>query len=399
LRAPAPLRVEVVANPNATVANASVVVRAAVSGNGAPVRGATVSFASSGGGRFLSSSAVTGPTGEANVSFVAPAVGTATTVRLAASASASGTGFLPGNGSANLTVEPGGHVLSILPSFPQGTSVPSGASLLAVVRVTDGRGTPVAGANVSLGATLGAVDPSVARSSPSGNASFVLHAPIVNATTADDLLFEANASGFANGTAQTAVRVTAGAQPLLSVEIAPAAGMLYQGESIPLVVDVRDGSVVGPAVAGAAVTLVLSDGRYGPVSARTDGAGHASFTYTAAVSLPAGGNATVTILAAVTAPGHAPGLGNATYAVTPMPSGGPGSAGGTDPWSFVEANFGWILLAAAVVAVVLSVVFARRRRSRAVPPSAPAEAPPAVAVAAPEDSASTAETPPRPPAA
>jgi adhesin/invasin len=358
--APAHFVVAIAVEPNTTYSTATVVLRAWVTGNATPQANVTVSFSSSGGGSFSPATGITGVLGEVNTSFTAPPVGSAQRLVLTASASSTGSGFLPGSGAGNLTVLPSGPFLVVTPSFPQGTSVHSGASDLIVARVTDSKGAPVSGANVTLGSTRGTASPTVGVSGPSGNVTFTLRAPSVTVATRAVLLFVANASGYANASTIASVTVNTGVAASLYVTINPATGNLSAGGSVRVMVTVRSTNTTGVLIAGANVSLILSDGTYSPTLVITGSAGTANFTFVAPPTLTK--PATVTVTASATATNYAAGSATATYAVAaaaPTPAGG------------LSTSWLWILIAILIVAVIVAVIVAARRRRRVPPPATP----------------------------
>ncbi len=355
---PAHVVVTVAVEPNTTYSNATVVLRAWVMGNATPRANVTVSFSSSGGGIFSPATGSTGVFGEVNTSFTAPPVGSTQRLVLMASASSTGSGFLPGSGSGNLTVRPLGPFLVVTPSFPQGRSVHSGASDLIVARVTDSKGAPVGGANVTLGSTRGTVSPTVGVSGPSGNATFTLRAPSVTSATQVALLFVATATGYANGSEIASVTVNSGVAASLSVTINPATGNLTAGGSVRVTITVRSTNLTGALVAGANVSLILSDGTYSPTSVVTGSAGTANFTFVAPPSLTK--PATVTVTGSATATNYAAGSATATYAV---------AAAAPTPAGVSSTSWFWLLIAILIIAVIVAVIVAARRRRRAPPPA------------------------------
>ncbi len=296
-------------------------------------------------------------------------MGSALRLVLTASASSTGSGFLPSTGSANLSLTPAGRFLVVTPTFPQGTSVHSGASDLVVARVTNVQGVPVAGALVTMGTTRGTVSPIGAVSGTSGNVTLTLRAPSVTVATQVRLLFVANATGFANGSSIASVTINAGVAPSLYVTIGPSSGNLSAGESVRLTVTVRSTNATGTLVPGASVTLILSDGQYSPTLALTGSTGTANFTYVAPTSLAKVANVTVTASAVAT--NFASGASTATFAVAAAIPSGSGLLTGAWPW---------ILIAVVLVAVLVLGIYVARRRRHAPPPAArsePSLAPPA----------------------
>jgi hypothetical protein len=352
------LVVRVALQPEVTVSGATVVLRAWVTGSNAVMPGVTVSFSSGAGGTFFPQSATTGTAGEVNASFSAPTVTTTTAVPLTASASSTGTGFLPGSASANLTVEPSGAYLVATPSFPQGTAVHSGASDLVVIRVTDNHGSPVSGATVTMGTTAGTVTPAAATTGSTGNATLTLNAPTVSVATQAWLLFIANASGYRNGSAIAPVTVDSGVAASLYVTLTPASSSVAGGGSVALTVVVRAVNGSGTLVSGADVTLILSDGTSSPGAVVTGTTGTANFTYFAPGSLSRITN--VTITASATATNYAAGSATATVTVNAAKSPANPLAG---LWWL------WLALLVALVAIVVGVVASRRRRKKEAPPS------------------------------
>ncbi len=356
------LNVTVLLQPNVTDSGATVVLRAIVTENGAPEQNATVSFTSSAGGTFFPLTGSTGVGGEVNTSFTAPTVTVATTLSLTASATHAG--FVPGAASANLTVQPTGYYLIATPSFPQGTSLHSGATDLIVVRVTNNNGLPVAGANVSMGTTGGSVTPSLATSGPNGNATLTLRAPTVSVATQVWLLFIASAAGYSNASAIASVTVNTGVAPSLYVTlITTGTGKaLAAGATLAVTAEVTNATYV--PVSGANVTLILSDGTSSPGVVVTGATGDANFTFTAPSGLSQLTN--VTITASATATGY--GSGSATTTVEVAPSTvSQTTSNPTDYWWL------WLLIVVLVVALVVAVIYRRRRRrpTAAAPPSAP----------------------------
>jgi len=362
---PSHLVVKVAAQPNSTYSGATVVLRAWVTGNGTLQSGITVSFSSSGAGSFSPSTGTTGQNGEVNTSFMAPTVTSTQTLVLTASASSTGSGFLPGSGSANLTLHPTGPFLTVTPSFPQGTSIHSASSDLIVGRVTDQSGAPVGGANVTLEVTRGTVTPMVGVSGPSGNVTFTLRAPTVTNATQDGLLFIANATGYANGSAIAFVTVNSGVATSLYVTINPVTGSLPAGEAVHVSVTVRSSNATGTLVAGANVTLILSDGQYSPAQASTTTQGTANFTFVAPTSLAKA--SLVTVTASATATNFAPGSATASYTVA--------AASTPPPPSFWSSYWLWLLVVLLVAVVILVIALAARRRPRAPPPTTPPSPP------------------------
>jgi hypothetical protein len=359
---PSSLAVKVTLAPNVTYSGATVVLHAWVTGNGSAQPGITVSFSSSAGGSFSPSTGSTGSFGEVNTSFTAPSVASTQSIVLTASASATGSGFLPGSGSAGLTVHASGAYLVVTPSFPQGTTVHSASSDLIVGRVTDAAGQPVAGANVTLAPTRGSVTPAVAVSGPSGNTTFTLRAPTVTNATQVWLLFGANATGYANGSATAPITVNSGVAVSLYVAVTPSTGNVSAGGTVHLSVTVRSTNASGTLVSGANVTLILSDGTYGPSLVLTNAQGIANFTYTAPFHL--GKPSLVTVTASATATNFAPGSATAAYTVAAGISGPPPFS----PWS---TSWFWLLLVAVLVVIALVVILATRRRRQTPPPPTP----------------------------
>jgi hypothetical protein len=368
--------VVVAVQPNVTYSNATVLLRAWVTGNAVPQSNVTVSFSSNGGGTFSPSTASSGTKGEVNTSFKAPGVGSTQNLVLTASAAATGSGFLPGSGTGNLTVKPSGPFLVVTPSFPQGTSVHSAASALIVARVTSNTGAAVADANVILGSTQGTVTPSVDVSGPSGNVTFTLRTPNVTSATQDVLLFVANETGYANGSSIASVTVNSGVAASLYVTVNPASGNLAPGQSARLTVTIRSTNATGPLVSGANVSLILSDGTYSPATVVTGSQGTANLTFVAPTTLPKSENVTVTVSASAT--NYAGGSATATFVVA---KGSPAGA--------ASSLWLWVLLG-VIVAIVLGIgiYFATRRRR---PPPSVREVP---AVNPPTGTGGTGTAPP-----
>jgi hypothetical protein len=358
------LVVTVAIEPNTTYSGATVVVRAWVTGNATPQSNVTVSFASNGGGSFSPATGSTGRFGEVNTSFTAPSVTSTGVLALTASASATGSGFLPGSTSGNLTVRPTGPFLVVTPSFPQGTSIHSASSDLIVGRVTDKTGAPVAGANVTLGATRGTVTPVVGVSGPSGNVTFTLRAPTVTTATQDGLLFIANSTGYSNGSAIAFVTVNSGVATSLYVTISPVVENVSGGATVHVTVTVRSTNATGTLIAGANVSLILSDGKYSPTNASTTAQGTANFTFVAPTALAKA--SLVTVTASATATNFAPGSATASYTV----------AAASPPPSAWSSYWLWLLLAVLVAVMIVVIVVASKGRRRAPPAATPPTATP-----------------------
>jgi hypothetical protein len=98
-----PLTVEVSADPTTVVSFGTSTITVYATSDGTPVSGATVTLSSDGGGSF--SSVVDHGNGNYTSTFTAPIVSTPTLVNITATASK--TGYIAGQGSTSVTVEPG----------------------------------------------------------------------------------------------------------------------------------------------------------------------------------------------------------------------------------------------------------------------------------------------------
>ena len=144
-----PLQITLTANPNSVTNAYTSSITAYITANGAPINGATISFASNNGGSFGTTTEQ--GNGYYNVSFTAPSFSTTTSCTITASGLK--TGYLSAQGTTQITVAPGSAPTATPTATPVSTATPAPTSTpkqtsnitLATLtfKITDEQGKPL----------------------------------------------------------------------------------------------------------------------------------------------------------------------------------------------------------------------------------------------------------------
>jgi hypothetical protein len=150
-----PLQITLTANPNTVYNGYTTTLLAYITANGAPMTGATISFASNNGGTF--GSIAEQGNGYYNVSFTAPSFSATTSCTITASGSK--TGYLSAQGTTPVTVNPAPAPTATPTSAPTATPAPTTAPTTTptptpmptvtpitqtiTLQITDNQGTPL----------------------------------------------------------------------------------------------------------------------------------------------------------------------------------------------------------------------------------------------------------------
>jgi hypothetical protein len=296
-----PVIVNVNANPDIIMFEATTNVTVTATYNGAPAIGANITVSSNSTGSFDQIMGVTDANGTCTFVFNAPNVALITRVKIVASASV--TGLAEGSGYEYLIVQP--------PLIVRVTANPdvikSKATANVSVRATYS-GVPVAGASLTVSSnSSGSFDHTTGVTTANGQCTFVFTAPqtptplqiVINAT--------ATKTGYVAGQGQLSLTVE---PKVLLVQISSSSAALNSETTSNItVVVVYDANPVSNA------TVVLSSdegGGFTPKNATTDANGQCTFVFTAPKVISP---SNITITATATRVGYARGLNQTVIAV------------------------------------------------------------------------------------
>ena len=215
---PKVLAVDMTAETSVTVSEAKVAVTVHVTYDMGPVENASVTIASENGGNFSQPTEVTDAHGIAT--FILTATQANTQLNATITAQASKSGYVNGQNSLNITINPGTLSVQVKPSL---SSIMSSNSVSVTVYVASNT-TSVAGAQVTMSAEAGNFSSTTGFTDSNGNCTFVFNAP--KTTVQLPVLIVANVSknGYVDGGNQTKIDIvpeasaeTEGGFPLITV--------------------------------------------------------------------------------------------------------------------------------------------------------------------------------------
>jgi uncharacterized GH25 family protein len=302
-----PLLVQVTTNPSQILSEATSSVTTEVTYNGVPVPNATVSVTSN-YGNFSQGTSVTDSSGSCAFVFTAPATGIQLTADITATATK--TGYVGGQGQANLTIVPKVLLVQIVAN----PTVNSEMSTNVTVHVLYDSN-PISGATVVMLSNMGGTFvPANATTGATGQCAFTFTAPQVSTPSNVTITAMANALGYAesNGTATIAVKLGT-----LIVQLASSPAQVQSGKTSKITVQVTYNA---KPVANATVTLASAiKGTLSPTTNSTDKNGNCEFIFTAPQTTT---QYTIDIAANATKTGYVNGQGQIGMTVNPAGSSG-----------------------------------------------------------------------------
>jgi parallel beta-helix repeat protein len=172
-----------------------------------PVSQANVTITSENGGNFSTTTGMTDQNGDWATEFTAPLVDTSINATILASASK--TGYVLGQNSLPITVNPGTLEIQII--GPE--TIMSGNTSIVTIQVTS-NSTPIANASVTILTDYGRFSTNTLQTDSSGQCTFVFFAPNVTIQSSATIKVNVTRNGYFNATSQSLITVLA--QPVTS---------------------------------------------------------------------------------------------------------------------------------------------------------------------------------------
>jgi hypothetical protein len=165
-----------------------------------PVSEANVTITSENGGNFSTTTGLTDQNGNWTTTFTAPLVNAPLNITILASASK--TGYVYGQNSLSLTVNPGALEVNI--TRPE--TIMSGETSVVTILVAS-NSTLIANASVTISTDHGSVSANTLRTDPSGQCTFVFQAPNTTIQFFATIKVNVTQSGYLNASSQSTITV------------------------------------------------------------------------------------------------------------------------------------------------------------------------------------------------
>jgi predicted secreted protein len=167
-----------------------------------PVSQANITITSENGGNFSATTGLTDQNGDWTTQFTAPLADTPLNVTVLASASK--TGYILGQNSLPITVNPG--TLQVQIAGPE--TMMSGNTSIVTIQVTS-NSTPIANASVTLSTDRGRLSTNTLQTDSSGECTLVFYAPNETIQSSATINVNVTRNGYVNSTSQSVITVLA----------------------------------------------------------------------------------------------------------------------------------------------------------------------------------------------